>query len=175
MCPPLGCGHVRRNRARATVRGVRRRARGEHPTVPVSFERLERAARKAMSPEGFAYVAGGAGTEDTLRENARVRALAHRSASPARRLRARHGRRCVRHVHAEPVRAVPDRRARGRTARPMSPSHALEQRRDPVRLLQPGIASDRGDRSGDGRCAALVPALLEHVERPRRESRRTRR
>ena len=44
-------------------------ARGVHPTVPVSFERLERAARKAMSPEGFAYVAGGAGTEETMREN----------------------------------------------------------------------------------------------------------
>jgi len=44
-------------------------ARGVHPTVPVSFERLERAARKAMTPEGFAYVAGGAGTEETMRGN----------------------------------------------------------------------------------------------------------
>jgi lactate 2-monooxygenase len=44
-------------------------ARGVYPTVPVSFERLERAARRAMSPEGYAYVAGGAGTEETMREN----------------------------------------------------------------------------------------------------------
>jgi lactate 2-monooxygenase len=44
-------------------------ARGTYPAVPVSFERLEQAARRAMSPEGFAYVAGGAGTEETMREN----------------------------------------------------------------------------------------------------------
>ena len=44
-------------------------ARGSYPTVPVSVDRLEHAARKAMSPEGFAYVAGGAGTEETMREN----------------------------------------------------------------------------------------------------------
>jgi lactate 2-monooxygenase len=44
-------------------------ARGVYPNVPVSFERLEGAARKAMSPEGYAYVAGGAGTEETMREN----------------------------------------------------------------------------------------------------------
>lgn len=44
-------------------------ARGVYPRVPVSFEHLEGAARKAMSPEGYAYVAGGAGTEETTREN----------------------------------------------------------------------------------------------------------
>jgi len=44
-------------------------ARGSLPHVPVSFERLEQRARKAMSPEGYAYVAGGAGTEETIREN----------------------------------------------------------------------------------------------------------
>ena len=44
-------------------------ARGVHPQVPVSFARLERAARKAMPPDGYAYVAGGAGTEETMREN----------------------------------------------------------------------------------------------------------
>ncbi len=43
--------------------------RGVQPHVPVSFERLERAAQKAMSREGYAYVAGGAGTEETMREN----------------------------------------------------------------------------------------------------------
>jgi lactate 2-monooxygenase len=44
-------------------------AQGAYPAVPVSFERLEQTARKAMSPEGYAYVAGGAGTEETMREN----------------------------------------------------------------------------------------------------------
>ena len=34
-------------------------ARGTYSDAPVSFERLERAARRAMTPEGFAYVAGG--------------------------------------------------------------------------------------------------------------------
>ena len=44
-------------------------ARGEYPAVPVAHDRLEAAARSKMSPEGFAYVAGGAGTEETMREN----------------------------------------------------------------------------------------------------------
>jgi lactate 2-monooxygenase len=44
------------------------RARGA-TRVPVSYERLEAAAREAMSPEGFAYAAGGAGREETMRAN----------------------------------------------------------------------------------------------------------
>lgn len=44
-------------------------ARGVYPAVPVSVERLQAAARKAMSSEGYAYVAGGAGTEETVRAN----------------------------------------------------------------------------------------------------------
>ena len=44
-------------------------ARGTYPTVPVSMERLQEAARKRMSADGYAYVAGGAGTEETMREN----------------------------------------------------------------------------------------------------------
>jgi len=44
-------------------------ARGVYPTVPVAGDQLEAAARKNMSPEGFAYVSGGAGTEETMREN----------------------------------------------------------------------------------------------------------
>jgi lactate 2-monooxygenase len=42
---------------------------GKRPTVPVDPARLERAARRKMSREGFAYVAGGAGGESTMREN----------------------------------------------------------------------------------------------------------
>jgi isopentenyl diphosphate isomerase/L-lactate dehydrogenase-like FMN-dependent dehydrogenase len=35
----------------------------------VSVERLEQRAQDVMAPEAFAYVAGGAGTEETMREN----------------------------------------------------------------------------------------------------------
>jgi lactate 2-monooxygenase len=44
-------------------------ARGSYPTVPVSMDRLQAAARAAMTSEGYAYVAGGAGREETMRAN----------------------------------------------------------------------------------------------------------
>lgn len=43
--------------------------RGERPTVRVEPGRLERQARRAMSQEAFAYVAGGAGAESTVAAN----------------------------------------------------------------------------------------------------------
>ncbi len=43
--------------------------RGRKPRVPIDINGLEERARLLMSPEGFAYVAGGAGTESTLRAN----------------------------------------------------------------------------------------------------------
>lgn len=42
---------------------------GRRPRVPVDPARLEQAASDAMTAEAFAYVAGGAGTESTVREN----------------------------------------------------------------------------------------------------------
>jgi len=39
---------------------------GRRPTVPVDPGRLEWAARRKMSREGFAYVAGGAGNESNV-------------------------------------------------------------------------------------------------------------
>lgn len=42
---------------------------GKKPTVPIAQNGLEAAAREKMSREAFAYVAGGAGVESTLREN----------------------------------------------------------------------------------------------------------
>ena len=42
---------------------------GRRPVVPVAAERLEAAAREAMREEAWAYVAGGAGAESTLRAN----------------------------------------------------------------------------------------------------------
>lgn len=46
----------------AGVRGVR-------PSVPVDVDELEQAARRALSPAAFAYLAGGAGSESTMRAN----------------------------------------------------------------------------------------------------------
>ena len=42
---------------------------GETPQTPVGYEALVAQAREAMTPEAFAYVAGGAGSEDTMRAN----------------------------------------------------------------------------------------------------------
>ncbi|WP_456426506.1 lactate 2-monooxygenase [Rhodocaloribacter sp.] len=39
------------------------------PERPVAFEAMERAAEARMTPEAFAYVAGGAGSEDTMTAN----------------------------------------------------------------------------------------------------------
>lgn len=43
--------------------------RGARPLVPMDATRLEERARRAMSPEAYAYVAGGAGNESTVRAN----------------------------------------------------------------------------------------------------------
>jgi isopentenyl diphosphate isomerase/L-lactate dehydrogenase-like FMN-dependent dehydrogenase len=42
---------------------------GQKPEFPVSFDDLQAAAREKLSPEAYGYVAGGAGTEDTMRAN----------------------------------------------------------------------------------------------------------
>ncbi|RMG56629.1 MAG: lactate 2-monooxygenase, partial [Bacteroidetes bacterium] len=42
-------------------------AAGQRPRLPVSLEALEGAAEKVLSPAAFAYLAGGAGREDTVR------------------------------------------------------------------------------------------------------------
>ncbi|MEO0597118.1 MAG: lactate 2-monooxygenase [Chloroflexota bacterium] len=42
---------------------------GDKPHVPVDVGRLRDAARERMSPEAFAYIAGGAGTENTMQAN----------------------------------------------------------------------------------------------------------
>jgi lactate 2-monooxygenase len=43
--------------------------RGRKPRVPQNAAALERAAEHAMSREGFAYIAGGAGLESTMKAN----------------------------------------------------------------------------------------------------------
>lgn len=42
---------------------------GQRPSLPISYEALEQQAREKLSPEAFGYVAGGAGSEDTMRAN----------------------------------------------------------------------------------------------------------
>jgi lactate 2-monooxygenase len=42
---------------------------GEKPLVPQNIEMLENAARLSISPEAFAYIAGGAGIESTAKAN----------------------------------------------------------------------------------------------------------
>lgn len=42
---------------------------GHRPKVPVDMSDLERRAARHMSREGYAYIAGGAGREDTMRRN----------------------------------------------------------------------------------------------------------
>ena len=42
---------------------------GKKPLIPVDAARLEEEARRAMSAEAYAYVAGGAGSESTVRAN----------------------------------------------------------------------------------------------------------
>ena len=60
---PPGIGRTRQ--FEVYVSGVR----GVYPRVPVSYEHLEHSARGAMSAEAFAYVAGGAGREETMSSN----------------------------------------------------------------------------------------------------------
>lgn len=42
------------------------------PEYPISYEALEKGAKEALSPEAFAYVAGGAGAERTIETNDRA-------------------------------------------------------------------------------------------------------
>ena len=44
-------------------------AQGLRPAVPSSWHALEEAARRAMSPEAWAYIAGSSGSESTARRN----------------------------------------------------------------------------------------------------------
>src|SRR3954470_21528811 len=42
---------------------------GRRPRVPIDAQALEDRAREAMTPQAFAYIAGGAGGEATVRAN----------------------------------------------------------------------------------------------------------
>src|SRR5205823_5469115 len=42
---------------------------GQRPAFPIAYRDLEAVAKEKLRPEAFDYVAGGAGSEDTVREN----------------------------------------------------------------------------------------------------------
>ena len=42
---------------------------GQLPSLPIAAGELEERARQSLTPEAYGYVAGGAGSEDTMREN----------------------------------------------------------------------------------------------------------
>jgi len=58
-------GYGRRRQSDIYLAGLR----GRKPLVPQNAAALERAAERAMTAEGFAYIAGGAGLETTMKAN----------------------------------------------------------------------------------------------------------
>ena len=161
------------NRTRAPVRDLRQRGAGR---VSDGSGR----ARRARGGGAQDDVAGGIRLRgrwrrhrgDDAREPRGVRALADRPSDAPGRVDARHRGRGARYAPAEPVRAVPDRRARdGAPRRGRRGGSRRRERGHPLRLLEPGLPPDGGGRERDGRRPPLVPALLEHVERARREPR----
>ena len=134
MTPVTTSGRVRQDEVyRAGVLGRR-------PVVPTSFPALEARARRAMSRRAFAYIAGGAGTGETMRANrAAFDRQADRAADAARRWEARHVGGAVRRT--SPRRSCSRRSARWTscTAAPTSPSaRAAAARGRPDDLLEPG-------------------------------------
>lgn len=81
----IGSGPGRTRQTQVYVRGLG----GERPRVPVAPERLQEAARAKLSPADFAYIAGGAGAERTMRANLaafeRVRLIPRRLAGSRER------------------------------------------------------------------------------------------
>ena len=128
------------------------------------------AAREALDDGPFGYIAGGAGTEATMRAN--------REAFDRRPLRPKMLTGNVRRELGVEVlgrgrrrRSSWRRSASSRLRIPTGRSRSLgpQPTRDPAPALERGVTLDRGDRRGDGRRAALVPALLG--ERPRDRAR----
>ena len=150
---------------------------GQRPRVPTDATQLEERAESAMSAEAFAYIAGGAGSGATMRANRaafdRWRILPRMlrdvetrdtpSSSSAARSRSRSSSRrsaCRRWSTRTPTSPPPGPR-RPRASRWCSPTRPPSRWRTCAR--------------GDGRLAALVPAVLEQAQRPRGELRPARR
>jgi hypothetical protein len=149
--------------------------RGKKPAAPVGARALEERARKKMSRRGFAYIAGGAGGESTM--------AANRASFERWRI-------VPRMLHDVSSRDL-SVELFGRTLPApflLAPIGALEMAHRDADLavaraaaaegipaiFESGLRADGDLRGRDGRCAAVVPALLEYVGRPRRELRSTR-
>jgi len=134
----------------AGVRGIR-------PTIPVDVEQLEMAARVALSPEAFAYLAGGAGGESTMRANReafeRWRIVPRMLRDVSRRDTSVElfGRRLPSPVLLSPVGVMELFHRR--------PCGGDDGCADGV--LEPGVGADGALRGRNGRVGSLVPALLE--------------
>ncbi len=147
---------------------------GKTPEQPVTIEELESEAKSVLSFEAFDYLAGGAGSEDTLRANREafrgwrlvprflrdvssrdlgVEVLGQRLPAPV--LLAPIGVMSILHKEAELAVA----RATGPLGVPMI-------------LSTLSSTSDGAGGPGHGRCPALVPALLAQERRAGRQFRR---
>ena len=138
---------------------------------PVAAAEWEALAEEKLDPGAFGYIAGGAGSEATMRAN--------REAFERRRIKPRMltgntqrdlSVEVLGHAVAGAVPARADRRALdrprgGRAGRGTRSGRA----RNPVLPVQCRLVDDRGHRRGHGRRAALVPALLDQRPRDRRQ------
>ena len=142
---------------------ARRVARGR--SAPTTGRR---AREEVLDPGPFGYIAGGAGDESTMRANLeaferrrlRPRMLTGQRASATSRSRCS-ARASPAPFFLAPIGVLSIAHADGELA----VARAAAATRHPVHPLERRVALDRGDRRGDGRRAALVPALLG--ERPR--------
>ena len=151
---------------------------GETPAVPVPVEELERLARETMEERAANYVFAGAG--DRGHDARQPRGLPpppDRAAHAARRRRARpldHGARHARCRRRCCWRRSASRRSSTRTASWRRARAAAARR--PADDRQHRLALHAGgDRRGERRGPALVPALLAQRPRAARELRRPRR
>ena len=134
---------------------------------PVGAGAWEELAQEVLDPGPFGYIAGGAGNENTMRAN--LDAFERRRLKP-RMLSGNAERDTSVEVLGTPFAGAvlprADRRPLDRTSRRRGGGRARRGvDAHPVRAVERRVAFDRGDRGGDGRCAAVVPALLG--ERPR--------
>ena len=140
---------------------------GVKPVVPISFPELEAKAREKLTPEAYAYIACGAGAEDTVAENnagfdrwrivpRMLRDVAQRDLSIEL-----FGRKLNTPLLLAPI-GVQELRAQGRGCRDRKGGRRRARADD---LLQPGVGADGGNRCRDGRSPALVSALLVEVGR----------
>ena len=124
--PLRGSGSGGSANPRSTSAASAAAGRACRSTSPSSRRRAE----EAMSEKAFAYVAAGAGLEETMRANREaLRRVADRAADAARRLRARHERRALRPPDPVSVPARADRRARAGPPRGRARRRAGRRRR----------------------------------------------